>query len=109
RRAANHVAATHELATPLTLLIDDGRALHHAALTAADHEIARRIELERVGAVDLHANDGRIGARRDDEVVLETALITVNHDVDTRIDSLVTHARVRRDPGAPGRGILPAV
>ena len=104
-RAFEHVATRNLPAGALDLLVDDGLPLADHAGGRVQHEVALGIHLELVGSMEAEPDPLGIGARTDDEIVFELALVAVVDQVDPRVDVLVSHLRVRRDIGPPVRGI----
>jgi len=54
------------------------------------------VHLDQLGAVDAEPDPVRIGARRDDEVVLERPRASVVDEVDAGVDVVVSHAAIHR-------------
>ena len=70
-----------------------------------DQQIAAPIDLEPGGAVEPKADRRRIGARCDEEVVLQLLLVAVELQVDALVDTGVTHAGELTDADLPAARI----
>ncbi len=104
--ALEHVATRDVPPDAVDLLIDDGLPLADRCSGRVQHEVTLRIDLQFVGAPKAEQDPLGIGARADDEVVLQLPLVAVVDKVDSGIDVLVLHLRIRRDIGPPLRGIV---
>lgn len=99
------VAALHDGARAVDLLINDRLVLRNVAVCGAQHEITLRGEREIIDAVEAHLYHARIGAGCDHEVVLQLALTAVINHVDAGVDAGVFNACVMRYAGAPMFGV----
>src|SRR5207247_7717937 len=100
-RAFEHIATSDFPPEALDLLIDNGLPLADHAGGRVQHEVALGIHLELVGSMEAEPDPPGIGARTDDEIVFELALVAVVDQVDPRVDVLVSHLRVGRDISPP--------
>ena len=99
--ARQHEFAFHRLLFAAHLLVRH-RTLHpNRAGLQIEHKIALVIEVGAFGTFDLERNPGGVRRRRDNNVELELAIFSVEHDVDAWIHFLVSHARVAGDVALP--------
>ncbi len=55
---------------------------------------------------EVELDEPRVGARRNDEVVLEAALVAIEEDIHAGPGILIPHPREMRDTGAPAGGVV---
>ncbi len=106
RLISAHIAAFDLVPDAVGFLVDHRPVLPHVSGGRMQHELALGIDLEIVRARKAKCDLIWIGARRDDEVVLELPLLAVVNEVDARVDTAVAHLRERRDVRAPMRRIV---
>src|SRR2546427_142869 len=96
-------------AAAVLLLVDDRPAQPQLAGRRGDDEIAPVVEPHAVGALEAERDRARVGARSDDEVVLELAVAAIEDEADARIDLGVADAAERRDGANPLAPLAPQV
>ena len=87
------------------VLVDDRLAKADLAIAVRQHEIAIRPRPD-VGAIELHRNDVRIGARPHDEVELEAPLGAVVDGIDAGVDVAIANARVAGHVRTPSGAVI---
>ena len=97
----DRVAAVDLGSAASVLLVHDRLSLAYGAPAHRHHEVALRVDRERVRAFDVQGNRPRVRTCMHDEVVFELLLIPVVDEVDTGIDVVVGHFRKGRNPGPP--------
>jgi hypothetical protein len=95
------VTPVDELRRGARALVDERPALDDVAERGVQQQVAARVELETLRAVDRERDLSGIGARREHEVVLETVAVPVVGDVDAAIGVVDDDARVARNVGMP--------
>ena len=85
------------LASAVALLIREGTTQRHRALPGVEQQIAVVDKLHSGDAVDLQPDLGRVGTRRDDQVVFEPLRVAVEHGVDAGIEIVDCDPCVRLD------------
>jgi len=109
RISLEHVVAGHLAHLAVDPLVELRPGLPQLARADLDDEITFARQSPAVAALDGQGDDLGIGPRSDDEVVLELSLAAVEHEVDPRIDLLVTHAAVTWHAGAPTARVVAQV
>ena len=105
-RPERHVAALDLVARPVDHLIADGRLLAQRLAAWDVHEqIAAAVHLDPLGAVEADADGRGVGARRDQEVVLEALLVAVELEVDAVVDAGLADAGEQLDAQVPARPV----
>ena len=104
--AEHGVAGINRPAPTIDLLKGNRAMLDDIALAGGDQQIAQGVELERPGTVDGQCNLARVSTGRDQQVVLELALVAVVHQVDARVDVGVLDAREVGHARAPLAGVI---
>ena len=89
------VVGGHRTPDAADSLVRDGAWLTDVAGGRVHDEGSLAVHLDPLGAVDAEPDPVRIGARRDDEVVLEPAWAAVVDELDAGIDGGVAHRAVR--------------
>jgi hypothetical protein len=89
------VVGSYRKPDAVDLLIREGPWLTDVAAAVCMTSVPSRVQLDTLGAVDVETDPVRIGAGRDDEVVLEQAVAAVIHEIDAGIDVDVAHAAIR--------------
>ena len=83
-------------------LVRDRRLLAQRLAAGDVHEqVAAAVHLDALGAVEADADRRRIGAGRDEEVVLEALLVAVELEVDAVVDAGLADAGELLDADVP--------
>jgi len=93
----DRVVGGHRTASAGDALVRDRPCLANLSGRRAHDERALAVDLDALGTGDVEPDATRIGAWRDDEVVLEPARAGVVDEVDTGIDLGESHSRIARE------------
>src|SRR5204862_5027839 len=85
-----------------------GARLSQQASGCPHDESAVRVDLERARAIDAHHDTPRVGARLQQQVVLEYLLLIVETNVHAVVHLAVEHAAETRHARSPRGWIVPA-
>ncbi len=89
------------VAYAVDVLVEDGRLGDDPRPAGHDGEVALSVHAHGVGAGEAEADLGGVGARGDEEVVLELGGVAVEHHVHAGVQALVLDRAVVRDAGEP--------
>src|ERR1700731_1535155 len=89
------------------ILIDHWLSKLHFTIGNAQHQVTVRVDAHFACTVHFQGNDFGVSAGRDHEVILKAALIAVEYEIDSRINSGVFHAGIARNGCAPFLWIVP--
>ena len=77
------------------------------AVLEPEDEVAIGIEFQTARAVDSEANATRVGSGSDHEIILQAAFVAVIHEIDARINRLITNFAEVWNASTPLRRIIP--
>ena len=97
----NHITAIDSDTLSIGFLIDRRLCLVDFAGSRFQDQIAIRVDCHSLDAIESESNDLRPRTRCDDKVIFKLPIISVIHDVNSRIDTGVPHARIGRQIGMP--------
>jgi hypothetical protein len=100
------VGSPDETANAVHLLIDQRLVLAELAAGEVEDEVAAGVDAELACSREIELDDFRVGARRNDEVVLEAALVAVENDIYAGLGIPIPHPCEMRDTGAPAGGVV---
>src|SRR4249920_838851 len=88
-------------------LVDNGFAMPCFAVLKHENKVAIGIEFQTARTVNSEANATGVGPGSDHEIILQAAFVAVIHEIDARINRLITNFAEVWNASTPLRRIIP--